>query len=281
MIPGAKDDYVVFDESDGKIKAASDPSAEDAGAPRDPHRRQPAGTAPPCRRWPTWLSKYTPEYTAKLTDMPASQVVSLGKIWGTSKPLAVRVGFGLSHWYHGDLHMQAPAHPAGDHGQHRRPRRRRDHLRRRHRRRPPFDLVRLLGPDGHSSYTVLEPMDFCDAVEKDEPFPVQGGLVHDRQLRPADVGPQPGREGHEGSSSSVVVSDYNLSATADIADVVLPACTYFEKTDLLSSNNFYLQYMPKIIDPLFESKSDLDAIRHGRREDGVGRVLRPRRPRST
>ncbi len=59
----------------------------------------------------------------------------------------------------------------------------------------------------------------------------------------------------------IVVSDYSLTATADLADVILPACTYFEKTDLLSSNNFYLQYMPKIIDPLFESKSDLDAIR--------------------
>ena len=55
----------------------------------------------------------------------------------------------------------------------------------------------------------------------------------------------------------VVVSDYTFSATADLADVVLPACTYFEKTDLLSSNNFYLQYMRKIIEPLFESKSDL------------------------
>ena len=72
-----------------------------------------------------------------------------------------------------------------------------------------------------------------------------------------------------------VVSDYVMSATADLADVVLPACTYLEKTDLLSSNNFYLQYMPKIIDPLFESKSDLDAISDGGREDGRGQVLRP------
>ena len=71
----------------------------------------------------------------------------------------------------------------------------------------------------------------------------------------------------------IVVSDYSLTATADLADVVLPACTYFEKTDLLSSNNFYLQYMPKIIDPLFESKSDLDAINDDRREDGLRRVL--------
>ena len=56
-------------------------------------------------------------------------------------------------------------------------------------------------------------------------------------------------------------------------DVVLPACTYFEKTDLLSSNNFYLQYMPKIIDPLFESKSDLDAIRMVADKMGVGKYF--------
>ena len=64
-----------------------------------------------------------------------------------------------------------------------------------------------------------------------------------------------------------------LSATADLADVVLPACTYLEKTDLLSSNNFYLQYMPKIIDPLFESKSDLDAIRMVAEKMGVGKYF--------
>src|ERR1019366_8531927 len=70
-----------------------------------------------------------------------------------------------------------------------------------------------------------------------------------------------------------VVSDYMLSATADIADLVLPACTYLEKTDLLSSNNFYLQYMPKIIDPLFESKSDLDALRLVAQKMGGGQYF--------
>ena len=64
-----------------------------------------------------------------------------------------------------------------------------------------------------------------------------------------------------------------MSATADLADIVLPACTYLEKTDLLSSNNFYLQYMPKIIEPLWESKSDLDAISLVATQDGRRQVL--------
>jgi anaerobic selenocysteine-containing dehydrogenase len=71
----------------------------------------------------------------------------------------------------------------------------------------------------------------------------------------------------------LVVSDYVMSATADLADIVLPACTYLEKTDLLSSNNFYLQYMPKVIDPLWESKSDLDAITLVARKMGVGQYF--------
>ncbi len=66
----------------------------------------------------------------------------------------------------------------------------------------------------------------------------------------------------------LVVSDYVMSATADLADIVLPACTYMEKTDLLSSNNFYLQYMPKMVEPLWESKSDLDAVSARGPEDG-------------
>ena len=51
------------------------------------------------------------------------------------------------------------------------------------------------GHPGTKLYTLLEPMDFCDAVEKDEPFPVKGGLVPDRQLRPADVGSKQGERG--------------------------------------------------------------------------------------
>ena len=115
-------------------------------------------------------------------------------------------------------------------------------------------------------------MDFCDAVEKGKPFPVKAAWF------PIDNFAQQMSDRNRVIAAMkqlefVVVSDYSLSATADLADVVLPACTYFEKTDLLSSNNFYLQYMPKIIDPLFESKSDLDAIRMVADKMGVGRVL--------
>jgi len=134
-----------------------------------------------------------------------------------------------------------------------------------------FDLVHWWNPTG-TAYPVLEPMDFCDAVLKDDPYPVRAAwfMIDNFAQQMSD------RNQVVKAMQALdfcVVSDYMLSATADIADLVLPACTYLEKTDLLSSNNFYLQYMPKIIDPLFESKSDLDAIAMVAEKMGVGKYF--------
>ena len=54
---------------------------------------------------------------------------------------------------------------------------------------------------------------------------------------------------------------------------MLPVATYMEKTDLLSSNNFYLQYMPNMVQPLWESKSDLDAVSQVAAKMGFGKYF--------
>ncbi|HTV12458.1 MAG TPA: molybdopterin-dependent oxidoreductase [Acidimicrobiales bacterium] len=258
-IPGTKgkagEGYVVFDESDRKVKAASDPTLK-APALLGSYTAGPVQAPTALQALADAMSEFTPERTSELTDIPVEQVISLAQTWGTSKPLAVRVGFGLSHWYHGDLHMQAlvtlqaitgniGVHGGGittfAGGL----------------TTTAFDLAHFWAPTG-KPYTLLEPMNFCDAVEQDRPFPVRAAwfMIDNFAQQMSD------RNRVVEAMKDLefcVVSDYVLSATADLADVVLPACTYFEKTDLLSSNNFYLQYMPKIIDPLFESKSDLDA----------------------
>ena len=121
-------------------------------------------------------------------------------------------------------------------------------------------------------FTVLEPMEACDAMLKGKPYPVRAAwfMVDNFAQQMSD------RNKVVKALKSLdflVVSDYVMSATADLADIVLPACTYLEKTDLLSSNNFYLQYMPKVIEPLWESKSDLDAITLVAQKMGVGKYF--------
>ena len=217
------------------------------------------------------VARYTPEYTASVAEIPVEQILALAQIWGATHPLAVRVGFGLSHWYRGDLTMQAlltlqaltgniGVHGGGvttfAGGL----------------TTTAFDLAGWWAPKGTNMFSVLEPMDACGAMLEGKPFPVRAAwfMVDNFAQQMSD------RNKVVKALQSLdflVVSDYVLSATADLADIVLPACTYVEKTDLLSSNNFYLQYMPKMIDPLFESKSDLDAIRLVAEKMGVGKYF--------
>ena len=215
------------------------------------------------------MQEYTPEQVAKLTDLEPPQVLQLAELWTTKGPVGVRAGFALSHWYRGDLTMQAlltlqaltgniGIHGGGvttfAGGL----------------TTTAFDLGNWWAPKGTEMFTVLEPMEACDAMLEGKPYPVRAAwfMVDNFAQQMSD------RNKVVKALKSLdflVVSDYVMSATADLADIVLPACTYLEKTDLLSSNNFYLQYMPKVIDPLFESKSDLEAITLVARKMGVGK----------
>ena len=57
----------------------------------------------------------------------------------------------------------------------------------------------------------------------------------------------------------VVVIDFFFNDTAAEADLFLPCTTFLEAEDVVvSSWNNYISYMPRVVEPLGESKSDLD-----------------------
>jgi trimethylamine-N-oxide reductase (cytochrome c) len=63
---------------------------------------------------------------------------------------------------------------------------------------------------------------------------------------------------------TVVAIDYNWTATCRFADIVLPACTPFERNDIDaygSYSNRGVIAMQKLIDPLYHSRSDFDIFR--------------------
>lgn len=63
---------------------------------------------------------------------------------------------------------------------------------------------------------------------------------------------------------TVVVVDYNWTATCRFADLVLPACTPYERNDLDVYGTFSnrgVVAMHKLVDPLYQSRSDFDIWR--------------------
>ncbi len=213
----------------------------------------------------------TPEYVSSITDIPAADILALAELWASTHPVAVRAGFALSHWYRGDLTMQAlltlqaltgniGVHGGGvttfAGGL----------------TTTAFDLPGFWAPEGTTMFTVLEPMQASQAMLNSKPHPVKAAwFMIDNFAQQMSDRNQVIKALK--SLDFLVVSDYVMSATADLADVVLPACTYMEKTDLLSSNNFYLQYMPNMVQPLWESKSDLEAVSAVATKMGYGKYF--------
>jgi len=256
--------YLVVDAADGAVKPIEKAKDPDLFGEAD-------GASSAMKLLKDEMAPYTPEKVASMTDLEPRQVLQLAELWTKNSPVGVRTGFAISHWYRGDLTMQALltlqalTGNIGNHGggvttfaggltT------------------TAFDLGNWWAPKGTEMFTVLEPMEACDAMLKDKPYPVRAAwfMVDNFAQQMSD------RNQVVKALKSLdflVVSDYVLSATADLADIVLPACTYLEKNDLLSSNNFYLQYMPKVIDPLWESKSDLEAISMVAGKMGVGQYF--------
>jgi len=266
---GAEDKYVVWDDAESKLKASDDASLQKAAL---------LGTYPvgqkQCRTALQVLAdavkQYTPEKTAELCDTSPETVVKLAEMFASAKPAAIKCGWGLSHWYRGDLTYQAlltlsalcgyiGVHGGGV---------------------TTFsgaivtlayDVPGWFFPDD-KHYTYLPPMAASDAMLEGKPYPVKAAwfMVDNFAQQMSDKNKVAKALK---SLDFLVVSDYVMSATADLADIVLPACTYLEKTDLLGSASYYLQYIPKVIEPLWESKSDLDAIRMVGEKMGVGQYF--------
>ena len=202
------------------------------------------------------VNQYPPSTAETITGIAASDIQSLAEEFAARSPAAIKAGFGgISHWYYGDLTYRAMitlsaicgyigVHGGGvttyngallD---------------------AALDLGDWLNPD-KLAYTYLPPIQFCTAVLEGKPFQVKAAWF------PIDnFVNQQGDSNRTISAMQaldfVVVSDVFMTPTAQYADIVLPVATQYEREDLLAGGNYFLQYMPKIIDPLWESKTDLD-----------------------
>jgi anaerobic selenocysteine-containing dehydrogenase len=207
------------------------------------------------------LDRWTPERAAEVTGLDADAIVRLARAYAGVKPAAILMGGGANHWYHGDLTGRAFALLAALTGNIGRSGGGFSVYVGQYKVR--VDTSSWWSPGGTKAH-VVPSIYFVrgrtETMHPDVPYPAQGwhGLFctfANMFVQAMDV-----NRLHEtlAGLDLVVVVDHQMTETVKWADVVLPATTWYEKTDLTATPlHPFLQLQQPAIDPVGESRSEV------------------------
>src|SRR5215207_4468491 len=204
------------------------------------------------------VNEYPPERVERICDVPATVIETLAREYATTRPAFIRIGNGLQHHDNGGMAVRTIACLPGLVGAWR-------------------DVgggavksnggyatmndAALMRPDllaGRTPRTINMNQLGHALTELDGP-PVKAMVVYN--ANPAVIAPDQTRvlAGLARDDLFTVVHEQVMTDTARYADVLLPATTHFEQTDLYSSYwHLYLNLAEPVIPPLGEAKSNVE-----------------------
>lgn len=215
----------------------------------------------------TLAAKYTPEVASQITDVPADTIRDLAAAFASAKPAAIRAGYGIDRYYYSDLTMRAIAALAvvtgnigkpgggvtingGD-------------------KVAPVRARSFYSPDGKAPHRVFNVMEADAAVTQGTPYPIKMECISFGN--PFNQG-KPNRQKviseYIDQLEFIVVIDHFMTDTARYADLVLPACTIFERLDIIADR--FVQLQQPAVRPEGEAKSDFDIFCLLARRAGFG-----------
>jgi len=209
--------------------------------------------------------EYPPERVARWTGISAADIRRLAREYATTRPAVIRVNYGLQRAEHGGMAMRAVtmlpclvgswkdiggglqlstsgAFP----------------LNKSALQMPEVAERSALGRLGRT----INMVELGKALNDVNDPPVKALYVYNSN--PAAVAPDHNRvvRGLLRPDLFTVVHDQFLTDTADYADIVLPATTFFEHKDLVGAyGHYYLQMSEQAIAPLGECRSNVDTFR--------------------
>jgi molybdopterin-containing oxidoreductase family molybdopterin binding subunit len=212
---------------------------------------------------------YPAERASVITDVPAQTICDLARDFASRKPASIRIGYGVDRWYYSDYTARAVANlvvatgnigiPGGGISVH-------DGT-----YAAPLNLRPFRSP-GNREAATLDVISLMKAIEQGQPYPVRSlwlsasnmfnqtsanrGRVLSAVLPKLDL---------------LVVVDHFMTDTAALADVVLPACTIFEKKDLVAG--MFLQLQRPAVKAEGESKTDLEIFTGLAARMGLGKFF--------
>jgi anaerobic selenocysteine-containing dehydrogenase len=205
------------------------------------------------------VSEFTPETVADLTGVPTEDILSLARLYGTTRPAVIRVNYGMQRNTHGGMAVRTIAclpalvgawrdaaggillSTSGSFGLNRAALERADLIRGEPRR---VNMVRI-----GEALTTLQP-------------PIKALYVYNSN--PAAVAPKQASvlAGLRRDDLFVAVHEQIFTDTCRFADIILPATTTLEQTDLHSSyGHLYLQLNRPAIAPVGEARANVDVFR--------------------
>lgn len=229
-------------------------------------------------------SSYSPEAASRITDIPEEDIYKLSIEYSTTKPAAIIMGFGMNRYSYGyqpyrlGITLAAMGGNMGvsGGGASMNPRYLRggqsycDSKFRHQSIGNILETEEWLQPDRRRKGWNIGGMELYDAVIKGEPYPIKALWVIGSNF--LNQSPDVNRLISEfiPKLDFIIVQDQFLTWTAEYADLLLPVNTQFEREDLLTANHPYLVLGKKVIDSLYESKSDLEIFDAVAQKMGAG-----------
>ena len=212
------------------------------------------------------VADFRPSEAARVTGVDANTIVELARRYAEADPAAIRVGYGVDRWYHADLNGRAIAllaclcgtvgRPGGgvslvSGG-----------------RSVPVRGSRFYSPE-RKLPNFLSMMEADQAVLEGTPYPVKMECI---SLGNPFNQVKPNRkkviEEYVESLDFIAVIDHFMTDTAKLADLVLPACTIFERTDIVVDK--FIQLQQRVVEPEGEARSDFEIFRAFANAYGIG-----------
>lgn len=206
------------------------------------------------------VQKYTPEYAEEVTGIPADQIVEVARQFATAKPACLDRREGVLHHTNSTHTLRAMAillavtgnvdtkgallfNPGNKLG---------NITRKERLKSKPIWVERF--PLVEDATAI-----FSEAILTGKPHPIKAMMC--TIANPIQEYPNTTKVREAlASLDFLVVDDLFMTETAKLADIVLPASTFFEKTELCKTQNLaltkYFQVSHKVMEPLFESLPD-------------------------
>ncbi|MDG2277833.1 MAG: molybdopterin-dependent oxidoreductase [Pseudomonadales bacterium] len=212
------------------------------------------------------VSEFDASSAEKITGVDAATLVTLARRYAHASPAAIRIGYGVDRWYNADLtarsismlaclcgHIGIPGGGVSlvSGG-----------------RRVPVKGARFYAPERKSP-------NFLSMMEADQA--VTEGTPHTIKMECISLGNpynqvKPNRNkvltDYIQKLEFIAVIDHFMTDTAKWADIVLPAASIFERTDIIVDE--FIQLQQPVVDPEGEAKSDFEIFRALAEAFGIG-----------